>query len=112
MKNSAMDSTSEILNADQVSMCRSCSRARRGPRPALPPFPRAGRALTRAPVGTADVAPVTGPGARPGPEPGGGTGGAASGEPAGPPEPGAVSGADGLCARIPPVVGIDWVAET
>src|SRR3954469_10140363 len=34
MKNSAIDSTSEILNADQMSMCRSCRRARRGPRPA------------------------------------------------------------------------------
>ena len=28
-----MDRTSEIFSADQVSMCRSCSRARRGPRP-------------------------------------------------------------------------------
>src|SRR3954447_21332845 len=35
MKNSAIDSTSEIFRADQVSMCRSCSRARRGPRPPL-----------------------------------------------------------------------------
>src|SRR3954468_20322846 len=35
MKNSAIDSTSEIFSADHVSMCRSCSRARRGPRPPL-----------------------------------------------------------------------------
>src|SRR4029453_14361907 len=33
MKNSAIDRTSEIFSADQVSMCRSCSRARRGPPP-------------------------------------------------------------------------------
>src|SRR3954447_7376302 len=43
MKNNAIDSTSAILNADQMSTCRNCSRARRGPRPAAlagrPPRP-------------------------------------------------------------------------
>src|SRR3954447_23929388 len=43
MKNSAIDSTSATLNADQMSTCRNCSRARRGPRPAAlagrPPRP-------------------------------------------------------------------------
>jgi hypothetical protein len=37
MKNIAMDRTSEIFSAENVSMLRSCSRARRGPRGALPP---------------------------------------------------------------------------
>jgi hypothetical protein len=36
MKNIAMDRTSEIFSAENVSMCRSCRRARRGPRAALP----------------------------------------------------------------------------
>src|SRR4051794_12671306 len=37
MQNSAIDSTREIFSADQVSMWRSCRRARRGPRPAARP---------------------------------------------------------------------------
>src|SRR3954449_12781939 len=41
MKNSAIERTSEIFSADQVSMCRSCSRARRGPRPGTRDGPRA-----------------------------------------------------------------------
>src|SRR3954447_6688382 len=45
MKNSTIDRTSEILNADQMSMCRSWSRARRGPRPAALPLPRCLAAL-------------------------------------------------------------------
>src|SRR5437763_16333168 len=41
MKNSAIERTSEIFRADHVSMWRSCSRARRGPRPpALAAGPR------------------------------------------------------------------------
>src|SRR3954454_8032497 len=85
MKNSAIDSTSEILNADQMSMCRSCRRARRGPRPAAlrpgrPPcaFFAAGAEPVRA-----GPAPVPGPAACPGP-----------------------------CARIAPVPGMACVVET
>src|SRR4051794_3287433 len=73
MKNSAIDRTSEIFRADQVSMCRSCSRARRGPRPGLA-GPRgvrgadlsAGRSAGRA--GAPPVEPGGGP--VPVPEPG------------------------------------------
>src|SRR3954453_2643932 len=55
-QNSAMDSTSEIFSADQVSTCRSCSRARRGPRPTprLAVFSRAasaGRSVGREAAG-------------------------------------------------------------
>src|SRR3954453_6508103 len=64
MKNSAIDSTSEILNADQMSMCRSCRRARRGPRPALAARPTrppcAFFAAGEEPV-IAPAAPVPGP---------------------------------------------------
>src|SRR4051812_46755473 len=102
-QNSAMDSTSEIFSADQVSTCRSCSRARRGPRPTprLAVFSRAASAgrsvgreaagrdagsIGRAPAGgrvTAWVAsigswvPVGSP--LPAGRPGGGTGGGRGG---------------------------------
>src|SRR3954452_6506461 len=80
MKNSAIDRTSEIFSADQVSMCRNCSRARRGPRLF------AGRPRTR-----------------------GGAPGAAAGAPGGTalgwvPGPGAVA-ADGGTAGVLPVAG-------
>src|SRR4051794_19069602 len=39
MKNSAIDRTNEIFRADHVSMWRSCSRARRGPRVRAGPRP-------------------------------------------------------------------------
>src|SRR4051812_49833928 len=110
-QNSAMDSTSEIFSADQVSTCRSCSRARRGPRLtprlALPadaaPSARAaaGReaaSIGRAPAGGRVTAwvesigswapvgvPVRPPAARPPPE--GGTGGGGRAARRGPPAP-------------------------
>src|SRR4051794_443628 len=66
-KNSAIDSTREIFSADQVSMCRSCSRARRGPRPAprtLPvrPVVSAGRGAAERDTGSPGrtPAPTTG----------------------------------------------------
>src|SRR3954468_15010548 len=103
MKNSAIDSTSEILNADQMSMLRSCSRARRGPRPALPPRPGrlpcaflAGAAAGGAPAAaTVAPAPVAGAGA-----------------PVTPVAPVAPVAAASLWARMLPVVGMAWVVET
>src|SRR3569833_3501318 len=85
MKTNAIDSTSEILNADQMSRCRSRRRARRGPRPAALPRrpPCAFAAAGEEPVGTP-------PGLVPGP---------ACATPA-------------PCARMPPVPGIDCVVET
>src|SRR5687767_1495907 len=106
MKNSAIDSTSEIFSADQVSMCRSWRRARRGPRPLALAALRPRRpvlslgsaawaaevsATNDPPVGAAGADPVTG-----------GTGG---------PETGGTV-ADPVCARCVPVVGIAWVEET
>src|SRR3954469_16933170 len=78
MKNSAIDRTSEIFSADQVSMCRNCNRARRGPRLFADPRtrPRTGGAASvgavvgAAVAGWAGAAPVTG-----------GTGGAPTGPP-------------------------------
>src|SRR5215213_1301740 len=104
MKNSAIDSTSEIFRADQVSMCRSCSRARRGPRPA-PLRPRAPTVVGE-PLGWAVVAPAAA-----GPAPvAGGTGGAPGGPPAGRTvaADAPVTGPWAFCA---PVVGIDCVPE-
>src|SRR4051812_29754144 len=79
MKNSAIDRTSEIFSADQVSMCRNCRRARRGPRLfAVRPRPRTGGAT---PAGAVVVAAV---GDWAGVEPvADGTGGAPAGPPAG-----------------------------
>src|SRR4051812_49850489 len=58
MKNSAIERTSEIFRADHVSMWRSCSRARRGPRPpALAgPRPLARAALDEDASGVPEVA--------------------------------------------------------
>src|SRR5947209_15810649 len=98
MKNSTIDRTSEILNADQMSMCRSCSRARRGPRPAALPLPP--RAFAAPPAGRAVGAAV-----RAGPPGGGADGGA------GRAAAGAAAGAADW-ARIAPLAGIDWVADT
>src|SRR3954451_8591207 len=89
MKNRAIDNTSEILNADQMSMCRSCRRARRGPRPA---------ALAARPPPRAFVAAAGGPAAAPAPG-----GGAPAAAPAGAPV---------AWARGPPVFGIACVVET
>ncbi|MEJ7704583.1 MAG: hypothetical protein WKF47_13315 [Geodermatophilaceae bacterium] len=50
------ESTSEIFSADQVSTCRSCSRALRGPR-----APRCAPAAFREPVVVAVVGPVAEP---------------------------------------------------
>src|SRR5690348_2613899 len=114
MKNRAIDSTSEILSADQVSMCRSCSRARRGPRllPIPRPRPRAGVVASAADAAAAPdtvrSAALVGGGT-------GGTGGAPGGPPAGwagAPDDVAVDPSVGLWARWDPVVGIDCVAET
>src|SRR4051794_14053254 len=107
MKNSAIDSTSEIFRADQVSMCRSCSRARRGPRPAALPGRRAD--VTAGASVAADV--VEEPRRAPVPVPvAGGTGGAPGGPPVGLAATDApVAGAWAFCD---PVVGIDWVADT
>src|SRR5215212_2380256 len=82
MKNIAIDRTSEIFSADQVSMCRNCRRARRGPRPAALPGVRPRVAVTTgvSPICAVEepvVAPVTGP------APVVGTGGAPGGPPAG-----------------------------
>src|SRR4051812_39120799 len=128
MKNSAIDRTSEIFRADQVSMWRSWSRARRGPRPALPagrPLARAalveeasalaeaavaGASAVVAPVGVAPVAgvpdavvPVAGavPVADDGDLPAG-----CPGPPAAP-----VEFPPGAGVRWVPVAGTDWVAE-
>src|SRR5215218_4746458 len=123
MKNSAIDRTSEIFSADQVSMWRSCSRARRGPRPPprADPRPRTPRAppalvsvaapltaLLAAAGGTAADPPVAGGtgGAPGGPPVGWPAGGPPVGWPAG--EPTAVAPP---AARWLPVVGIAWVAE-
>src|SRR6201747_1935872 len=83
MNNSAIESTSEILNADQMSTCRSCSLARRGPRPAaLPwPLPGAGRPVGREAVAVAAPAPDSPPGTDA--PPAGGTGAVAGGGAAG-----------------------------
>ena len=99
MKNSAIDRTSEIFSADQVSMCRSCRRARRGPRLFAGPRPRpragapaasacraagAGRALGRAADAGARSPPAAvGIGGRAAPVAGGG-GPAEPRRPAGP----------------------------
>src|SRR4051794_9210929 len=99
MKNSAIDSTSEILNADQMSMCRNCRRARRGPRPAAfrprPDWPRllAGAPAAALPAGVPPVAGVAGAEPLTGPA-------AADAPVAGP------------CARRLPVVGMACVVET
>src|SRR4051812_1218677 len=61
MKNSAIASTKEILKADQVSTCRSCSRARRGPRPVVAAGLRAPAVALLAAV----VAPLAAATARP-----------------------------------------------
>src|SRR5829696_2616107 len=106
MKNIAIDRTSEIFSADQVSMWRSCRRARRGPRP--PPEragprlrePRSATVAESASFADWDVAEE--PAA-------GGTGGAPGGPPAGCSAAGALP-LPAPCARRLPVVGIDCVA--
>src|SRR5215207_4628617 len=111
MKNSAIDSTSEIFSADQVSMCRSWRRARRGPRPDRP-RPREPRpdGAAASPL-RASAAAVAGGTAADAPV-GGGTGGAPTGPPVTVVAVGPVVAAPALCARIEPVVGIDWVEVT
>src|SRR3954452_19518359 len=100
MKNSAIDRTSEIFSADQVSMCRSWRRARRGPRLLAEPRPR--------PLAVTVVSPVAGRS---------GTTGGTGGAPGGPPVGGTVIADAGVAppsaawARCEPVVGIDCVAE-
>src|SRR5215218_11075330 len=94
MKNSAIDRTSEIFSADHVSMWRSCSLARRGPRPLCRAGPRprtpllaAGAPLSaaasRLPASAAVEEPVTGGtrGAPTGPPVGGTTVAPAEGAP-------------------------------
>src|SRR4051812_43940558 len=114
MKNSAIESTSEIFSADQVSMCRSCSRARRGPRPAALP----GRRADVTAGASVAAAVVEDPRKEPDPV-AGGTGGAPGGPPVGltaadAPVPGAwtfwapVAGAWAFCDPV----GIAWVADT
>src|SRR5512132_2990287 len=77
MKNSAIDRTSEIFSADQVSMCRSCRRARRGPRLfAVRPRPRGG-----APGSAAGAPAATVPELAPGPPAAATEGGTAGAEP-------------------------------
>src|SRR4051812_45980456 len=75
MKNSATDSTNEILKADHVSTCRSWRRARRGPRPPLTGL----RAAAAPPLAAAGAFDAAVPGAFAGDFPGAWTGGAAGG---------------------------------
>src|SRR5688572_20858043 len=108
MKNMAIDSTNEILKADQMSMCRNCRRARRGPRPpALPPRPRRRDALPASGAAGPD-APATG--AAPAAVGMGGTGAAEAGAEAAGCEP--VSGLPDPWLRGVVAPGIDCVDVT
>src|SRR5687768_2270920 len=109
MKNSAIDSTSEILNADQMSMCRSCSRARRGPRPPALAGPRPRKRPAPLSVASLAAAPAT---PCPVPVPGWGIGGTGA-APAEPEAPGAAVAPVELrvpvCEEDGPAPGIDCV---
>src|SRR4051812_12012603 len=110
MKNNAIDSTSAILNADQMSTCRNCSRARRGPRPAAlagrPPRPWAFLAGGEAAVDAA-APDATAPDA-PAPDATAPDAGAAGAAPVADDPP---ADAAPVCAFWAPVVGMACVAE-
>src|SRR3954447_2734631 len=101
MKNRAIDRTSEIFNADQVSMCRSCSRARRGPRPP---------SRDDRPLPFALVVTLGSPLDRPSPGASGGSVLTIDVAPAGDPT-GWAGTAPVPAARGVPAPGIDWVDE-